>query len=130
MSTHAQGSFTIDSWQADTYDDVDGVKLARARLSTTFSGDVAGTSTVEILTAETAAGPAAYVGLERMDCSLHGRSGGLVLHHSAIDPSAGQAVVTIVGGSGTGDLRGLRGTGAIVRHPDGSHTFTLDYDLG
>jgi hypothetical protein len=33
-------------------------------------------------------------------------------------------------GSGTGDLAGIRGEGRIVIADDGSHTFTLEYDLG
>jgi hypothetical protein len=129
MGTQAHSRFAIDNWQDETYDDAQGVKLARARLSKAFQGDLQGTSTVEILSATTEAGPAAYVGFERIVCSLHGRSGSFVLQHCANDPSAGQAEVTVVSGSGSGELRGLRGTGAIVRHPDGSHTFVLDYEL-
>jgi hypothetical protein len=35
----------------------------------------------------------------------------------------------VVPDSGTGELRGLRGTARIVNEPDGGHTFELDYEL-
>ena len=34
-----------------------------------------------------------------------------------------------VPGSGTGELRGLRGEALISVDPDGGHSFTLDYDF-
>lgn len=33
-------------------------------------------------------------------------------------------------GSGTGELRGLRGEALISVASDGGHSFTLDYELG
>ena len=122
----AESTFVIDNWDGAPYDTEPGAELARAHVTKTFQGDLQGTSTVEILSATTAAGPAAYVGLERFHCALHGRTGTFVLHHSA---GASGTTWTVVLGSGTSELTGLSGSGQIERHEDGSHTFSLDYEL-
>lgn len=131
MSTRATATFQIDSFEQDAFDEAEGATLGRARLRKTFNGDVEGTSSVEMLTAQTAeAGSAAYVALERIVARLHGRSGSFVLHHSATS-SRGQQAGTwlVVPDSGTGELHGLRGEAEIVVGPDGGHAFILVYDL-
>lgn len=133
MGVHAAGTFEIDDWEEETYDEGEGAKLTRARLTKTFRGDVEGESTAELLMAYAAEeGSAAYVGFERVVGRVHGRSGSFVLHHTATsDGSRGEASATwsVVPGSGTDELRGLRGEARISNEPDGGHTFTLDYDL-
>lgn len=57
--------------------------LGRVRVTKTFSGDVVGTSRTDLITVVTAAGPRAYVGVERVAGSVHGRSGSFVFQHSA-----------------------------------------------
>jgi hypothetical protein len=134
MGTHAAGTFDIDGWEEETYDEREGAKLTRTRLTKTFRGDVEGESTAELLMAYAAEdGSAAYVGFERVTGSVHGRPGSFVLRHTATsDGSRGEASATwsVVPGTGTGELRGLRGEATISNEPDGGHTFTLDYDLG
>lgn len=131
MSTRATGTFTIKSWDAKPYDEQDGVVLSRTRVTKTFHGELEGTSTAELLMANGAReGSAAYVGFERIAATLAGRAGSFVLHHSAtMAPGAQSASWTIVPDSGTGELRGLRGTAQIAIAPDGTHTFLLDYEL-
>lgn len=76
------------------------------------------------------AGPAAYVGIERFEGSLHGRKGGFVLQHSA-GGSGGRPWLRwqVVETTGTGELAGVTGEGQIIVGEDGSHSFTLDYAL-
>jgi Protein of unknown function (DUF3224) len=126
MSTRATGTFDVDSWEQEPYDDRDGVQLARARVTKTFHGQIDAQSTAELLLA----GAQAYVGLERIVGRIHDRSGSFVLQHSASQSGGAQtASWSIVPESGTGELLGLRGEARIVVEPDGGHTFTLDYDL-
>src|SRR5579884_3223617 len=130
MSEHATSTFAIDDWKQETYDERDGITLGRARVAKTFSGDLAGTSTAELLLAQTSAGPAAYVGLERVEGTLHGRAGSFVLHHSATAAGGTQTGSwTIVPGSGTGELAGIRGAAQILIARDGTHTLELAYEL-
>ena len=84
MPTRATGTFEIDSWDEEPYDEREGTKLARVRVAKTFRGDVEGVSTTDLLLAYGAEeGSAAYVGFERVVGSIHGRSGTFVLHHTA-----------------------------------------------
>ncbi|HEV2778164.1 MAG TPA: DUF3224 domain-containing protein [Actinophytocola sp.] len=121
----ATGTFDITSWDEEAYDERDGVTLGRARLAKTFHGDLTATSEVELLAVHVGGEGAAYVAVERVTGSLHGRRGGFVLTHAA-----GQAhgmTVAVVPGSATGELSGLTGAITIVRHEDGSHEYSLDY---
>lgn len=130
MRNHATSTFAIDSWEQAPYDERDGVSLSRTRVTKTFHGDIEGHSTAELLMAGVRDGSAAYVGLERIEVSIHGRSGSFVLQHNAtMLRGAPSASWIIVPDSGTGELASLRGEGRITNEPDGGHTFTLDYEL-
>ncbi|GAA3414628.1 hypothetical protein GCM10018952_35900 [Streptosporangium vulgare] len=126
----ATGTFTIDSWDPQPYDEGEGATLSRVHITKTFDGDLAGTSTTDIITAiaqvETSA---AYAGFERFTGTAHGRKGTFVLHHTATSHAGGSGLSwTILPESGTGELRGIRGGGQIVNE-DGAHSFHLDYEL-
>jgi hypothetical protein len=130
MTTHATGTFDIDSWHDEPYDEAEGASLRRANLTKTFQGDVEGRSAVEMLMAQAQEGSAAYVAFERLDVRVQGRAGTFVLQHSASGTRDERSETwTVVPDSGTGELRGLRGTARIVNEPDGGHTFDLDYEL-
>ena len=127
MMNHATCTFQIDSWDEATWDERDGIKLAKAHVTKTFHGELEGHSTVELLTAVGATEAArAYVGLERIVGRLHDRSGSFVLLHAA---SANGINWTIVPELATHELRGLRGSAQITIDADGGHTLTLDYEL-
>jgi hypothetical protein len=126
----AEGTFDLDRFDDQPpYDDRDGVKLARAHITKTFHGDLTGTSETDIIAVHTAH-PAAYAGIERFEGMLHGRKGGFVLQHNAGGEN-GTPWMTwkIVDTTRTGELSGIRGEGQIVIGPDGSHSYTLDYEL-
>ncbi|MQY06781.1 hypothetical protein ACRB68_48770 [Actinomadura sp. RB68] len=135
MTAQADGTFDIDAWDAEKpYEDHDGVTLTRVQVRKTFHGDLVGTSTAELITVRTEAGPAAYVGMETVRGILHGREGSFVLQHSAGSDDGGEATQwlhwLIVPASGTGELAGIRGSGQIIAGPDGGHAWSLEYTLG
>ncbi len=132
-TTQAAGSFEIGEWEDETFDEQPGAKLARVRLTKTFAGDLAGTSVVDMLAVSTPTDEdefqgAAYVAVERVIGTVHGRDGGFVLTHTAGE--AHGMKVAVVPGSGTGELQGITGELVISRHEDGSHTYTFDYQFG
>lgn len=130
MTLTATSAFTIDVWKQEEYDTREGITLGRAHVEKTFMGEIAGTSTAELLLAGTPSGPAAYVGIERFECAIAGRAGSFLLQHSATQSAEGQtATWNIVPGSGTGELAGLRGDAQITVAPDGGHTLILSYEL-
>lgn len=135
METKIKGSgtFVLDSWNDDVFDDGVDAKLSRVRLTKTFAGDVVGTSVVEMLAVSTPGEGgefegAAYVAVERFAGSVHGRDGGFVMVHAASGPHGMK--VAVIPGTGAGDLAGITGELAISRHEDGSHTYELAYELG
>lgn len=130
MKQTASGTFNLDRWDEEQpHLERDGVKLTRAHIEKTFQGDLVGTSRTDITMVHTAAGPAAYVGLELVEGALHGRKGTFLLQHGA-GGTGGVPWMTwkIVETSGTGELAGLRGEGKIVAE-QGRHSYTLDYEL-
>ena len=127
MTHSARGSFTIDH-QESTPAPWDGGAMSRTRFTKTFSGELVGSSVVEtIMLKGDGDGPMAYVGLERIACAVGERTGTFLLLHSATANGAEHTTLwTIVPGSGTDDLRGIRGTFQILDQ----HAFVLEYDLG
>lgn len=128
----ASGTFEIDSWDEETYDEGEGAKLGRTRLSKTFRGDLEGTSVVNMMGVGVRGEDgefqgAAYVAVEKFTGSVHGRKGSFVLTHAA--GVAHGMTVAVVPASGSGELTGLTGTLTIDRDADGSHRYGLDYSL-
>lgn len=125
MSTTLEAGFEITAWEETDLVDED-VRVYRADVTKSFSGDLEGTSEAWLVMNTTPAGPAAYVGLEVMDVGIGELRGTFVLKHDAVTTDEGPAADwTIVPGSGTGDLADIAGTADIERHDDGSHTLTL-----
>ncbi|QXJ21753.1 DUF3224 domain-containing protein [Actinomadura graeca] len=134
MTLHAGGTFDIDDWEAEKpYDEQGGNKLTLAHVRKTFHGDLVGTSTTELITVESQAGPVAYVAVEHVQGILHGREGTFVLQHSAgsEDGTADTQWLRwlIVPTTGTGELAGIRGVGQITVAEDGGHSWSLEYTL-
>jgi len=131
MSMRATGTFEIGGWDEEPYDEREGAKLPRTRVTKVFRGEVDGESVADLHIAYGAEeGSAAHAGFERVVGSVHGRSSSFFLHHSATTTRGkGVSSLSVVPDSGTGELRGLRGDARISREPGGGRSFVLDYDL-
>jgi hypothetical protein len=71
----------------------------------------------------------AYVAVERVSGTLHGRRGTFALQHSGtMTRGATRLTVTVVPDSGTGELVGLAGTMTIVI-TEAKHSYEFDYTL-
>jgi hypothetical protein len=126
MTSPATGTFevTTDPLPADD------PALGRFRISKTFSGDLVGSGAAEMISIGTpVGGSAAYVAIDRVDASLHGRRGTFVLRHNGVMVRGeGTLDIVVVPDSGTGELTGLRGRLAIDI-VDGVHHYTFDYTI-
>ncbi|MEU5862929.1 MULTISPECIES: DUF3224 domain-containing protein [unclassified Nonomuraea] len=128
----AKGTFDTAGWDAKpSFDDRDGVTLGLVSMTKTFHGDLTGTSVVHLMVTSTPVEDSrAYVALERVEGTLEGRKGSFVVAHQAMSDRGEQSLtVTVVPDSGTGELTGLRGGMTITIAPDGSHSYTMDYEL-
>jgi Protein of unknown function (DUF3224) len=133
MTTHANATFTIKTWEENAILETDGgSKITRATVSRLFEGDLEGEGNVEWLMAYDGNGSAVCVGLERVVGKLAGRSGSFVLQQvGSFDGQVAKAESTVVPGSGAGELTGLRGTGSFEAGlgADGKRAITLNCDL-
>jgi len=74
---------------------------------------------------------AEFVGLQRIVGRIGDRSGSLVLAQTAgtFDGKEAKGELSVVPGSGTGDLSGVRGSGEFAAPVGGQPSMTLDYEV-
>ena len=131
MKQRANARFAIKNWDEKPYSEgQDLPKLTRASVTKAFTGDVEGESHLEYLMMYRDDGSATFVGLERVVGRIGDKSGTFVLQRLGVF-EGGQAKesYSVVPGSGTGDLRGLRGDGKSAVGHGLEHPFTLEYEL-
>ena len=125
----ASAPFTNDRYDEEPYAEAEGAELSRVHISRTFSGDLEGESTAELMIAKSEGG-GGYLGHDRISGTLGGRAGSFVFQHSGImGPDGVSNAGTIVPGTGTGELAGLTGEGTMLADEDGNHTLTIEYEL-
>jgi Protein of unknown function (DUF3224) len=127
---HARGTFDVKVAQQGADDKTAGIVLSRWSLEKQLHGDLDATGKGEMLTASTEAGDSkAYVAIERITGTLHGRAGSFVLMHRAtLTPDGQQLTLAVMPGSGTGQLTGLTGT-MVIRVEDKIHQYDFEYAL-
>ena len=132
VTLSASATFVVDEWEPVDARSHGDAQVGHARLRKTFSGDITGTSRVDMLAATAADQQSrAYVAMEEFDVVVDGHAGTFVLMHLGIQGGANEAASwTIAPGSGSGELAGIAGTAQLERHEDGTHTFVLEYSLG
>jgi hypothetical protein len=125
---HAEARIEVRSSGAEAYDRTPGPALMEVRIRETFSGDIEGEPTVRALQAEGDDKSANMVSLQRFCGTLDGRRGAFVLQGAeTVADGAVKGTWSVVPGSGTDELSGLRGEGGFEgRFGEGSRG-SLDY---
>ncbi|MGQ0641510.1 MAG: DUF3224 domain-containing protein [Gemmatimonadaceae bacterium] len=127
----AQARFAIKSWDEKPYGEGQNLpRLTRATVTKTFTGDIEGEGHVEYVMMYRSDGSATFVGLERVVARLGGKTGTFVLQRIGVFEN-GQAKesYSVIPGSATGELQGLRGDGISAVGHGMEHPFSLNYDL-
>jgi hypothetical protein len=127
--TEAKGEFEIKMTPEPGEDGVAGV--SRMVMEKQYHGALEATSKGIFLSAgDPKSGNAGYVAIERVTGTLNGREGSFALMQKGemSNGSAPQLGVSVVPGSGTGDLSGIYGTMTIVAE-GGQHRYALKYAL-
>ena len=125
----ANARFAIKSWdEKPDSEGKDQPKLTRASVTKSYTGDIEGDAQVEYLMMYRSDGSAAFVGLERVTGRIGDKAGTFVLQRTGVFES-GQAKesYSVIPGSATGELRGLRGDGNTAVGHGMEHPFTLRY---
>lgn len=131
-SARAKGSFEVKiAPQAPDNPPAQTARLARLSLDKRYSGTLEGVGHGEML-ADGGGGrkDGAYVAMERVTGTLHGRAGSFALVHRALmrDGTPRDWTVIVVPGSGTEALAGLEGS-LRISIEQGVHAYDFDYTL-
>jgi hypothetical protein len=131
MKKTASARFSIKSWDEKPYSEGKDVpKMTRASVDKTFTGDIDGEGHVEYVMMYRSDGTAAFVGLERITGRIAGRNGSFVLQRTGVfEDGQAKESYSVVTGSGTGELRSLRGEGTSSVGHATDYPFALNYEL-
>ena len=106
-----------------------GLPTGVATMEKQYFGQTEGRSATLFTAAfDPASGLGAYCAMESFDGSLNGKRGTFNFNHSAATSGKDRTneFFSIVEGSGTGDLRAIKGTGGMRIDPDGTHHIWFD----
>jgi Protein of unknown function (DUF3224) len=132
MAAHARCTFKVAGWEEKPYAELEnGGKLTQASVKQSFSGDIEGEGSVEWLMCYRPDETVEFIGLQRIDGRIGERSGSFVLLQTdgTFDGNEARANLTIVPGSGGGELRGLRGEGRFSAPHGSEGAVTLHYEF-
>jgi len=121
----ANGTFEVDlAPQEDT-----GSPAGRMLIRKTYLGDMNGSGTGQMISKRTENGTAVYYAIEEFSGSVVGKNGGFTLVHSGFMSKESQSLeVTILEGSGSGELQNISGSMLIIQDTTG-HKYELTFEL-
>ena len=131
MKKTANARFTIKRWDEKPYSEGEDLpKMTRASVDKTFTGDIDGEGHVEYLMMYRTDGTATFVGLERITGRMAGKRGSFVLERTGVfEDGQAKESYSVSTGSGTGELRSLRGEGTSWVGHAAEYPFALNYEL-
>ena len=122
------GEFQVLSWDENEYESGDsGARLTEAVVTQRYDGDVEGDGQARWLMCYRPDGTAAFVGLQRVDGTVGGRTGTVVFETTgSFDGKVARWSAEVVDGAATGELEGIAGAGTFEAPMGSRATFTLD----
>lgn len=132
MGIRVKANFKITSWDQQPYDEPEeGPKLLKIDVKKTFQGDIEAESTAVLLMCQANDDSVGYVATEKIVGRIGSRVGSFVIQHggATVGTNPVESFGYVVPGSGTGDLKGLRGK-CTWHHDEHEATFMLDYEIG
>lgn len=126
----ASGTIEVAQWSPVPYDTAQSSPtLVRIDVVEAFHGDIEGEGRAQMLQCLRPDGSATFVGLERVTGAVAGRQGTFVLQDAGTLDATGRVdgTWTVVAGSGTDELAGLRGEGGFTAALGEHAVIHLDY---
>jgi hypothetical protein len=121
----ANGTFEVD---LAPQEDV-GSPAGRMLIKKTYLGDMNGSGLGQMISKRTEGGIAVYYAIEEFSGSVKGKSGGFTLVHKGHMSKEFQSLeVTILEGSGSGELQNISGSMLIIQDANG-HRYELTFEL-
>jgi len=127
----ATGTFDVKLVPQPATPGIEASGVGRQTINKQIHGDLEATTLGEMTAYMTQTqGSGAYVAMEKVTGTLHGKRGSFVLmHHATMTRGAPFLEVTVVPDSGTDELVGLSGHFVIHIDAQGKHSYTFDYTL-
>ena len=131
MKELARAEFEIKNWDEKPYSEIAGApKLTRASVTKVYKGDIEGEGKLEYLMAYGHDGSASFVGIERLIGRVGDKHGNFVFQHVGIfKDGVAKSTWSVVPGSGTEDLQGLRGEVTSALGHEKSYPVEFKYEL-
>jgi hypothetical protein len=131
MKAQANGSMQYVSWDEQVYSQVEGgPKLTNSSIVHKLTGDIEGEGKLDYVMLYLDERNTTFLGYEQVTAKLGERSGTFVLRHEGkLEGGAAKVALEVVAGSGTGDFRGMRGSGIFEAKDATSSLFRLDYSF-
>ena len=131
QTKRANGRIQVKTYEPTPFDETAGApSLVEIHVTEKFEGDIQGEGVVRFIQAARADGSATFVGIERVRGSIHGKNGTFLLQDTGT--LVGKEVKGewfVVAGSGTDELRGLRGEGGFSANLGENATIWLEYSF-
>ncbi len=121
----ATGTFEVQlSPQQD-----DQAPAGRMIINKVFSGDLKGTGTGQMISKRIEGGNAVYYAVEEVVATLNGKSGAFtLLHHGEMSASEQSLSISVMSGSGSGELKGISGN-MEINIENGAHSYQFTYSF-
>jgi hypothetical protein len=122
-----RGSYKVKKWDENEYEQISPeMKMTKASVEYLISGEIEGTAYLEYLMFykyfdinDVHRSSAVYVGLMRFEGRLQGREGSFIIEdRGTFDNGLASSSLQIISGSGSGELKGIKGTGHYAASKD------------
>ena len=120
----AKGTFEVSMAPQE-----DEIPVGRFTLNKTFSGDIEGKGAGQMISKRLENGTAVYFAVEEFEGSVNGKTGSFTFMHKGMMTTSSQDLdITILEGSGNGELSTISGSLSIIQD-GGNHSYELQYEL-
>jgi hypothetical protein len=128
----ATSTFSLKGWDERPYDEREGApKLTRASVVYGFEGELSGEGRLEYLMTYLPDGTALFAGFQRFVGRVGSREGTFIFRHAGrFADGIASDIWTVVAGSGTGDLAGIRGQLEFSAGHQAKYEVIFEYELG
>jgi hypothetical protein len=128
----ATSTFALKRWEEKAYDEADGApRLTRASVLYTFEGELSGEGRLEYLMTYLPDASALFVGFQRFVGRVGAREGSFIFQHGGrFADGVASDTWTVVTGTGTGELAGIRGQVEFSAAHQDRYEVIFEYDFG
>ncbi|MBD3584684.1 DUF3224 domain-containing protein [Salinimonas sp. HHU 13199] len=120
----ATGQFTVNILPQQ-----DAIGAGRMIIEKDYEGELQGVGKGQMLSKQVDGGMSVYCAIEEFEGHLAGKSGGFtLLHQGKMSSESRELSVTVIQGSGSGELASLTGS-MQINQDENSHTYIFEYSL-